>query len=98
MQNWRPTIMIDEYENLATDFAALVSNLEDVLSPSQVWELQIHIDYDEHELAFQMLCEMLRHADVTIPDPASELFVELASRLGVDDALWSDLRGAKERQ
>jgi hypothetical protein len=90
--------MTDEYENLATDFAALLSLLEGVLSASQVWELQVYADYDEHGVAFEMLCEMLRHANVALPKSASELIVEVASHLAVDESLWRDLLSAKERQ
>jgi hypothetical protein len=36
----------DESDHLATDFAALLSLLEEILSPSQIWELQVHLEYD----------------------------------------------------
>jgi len=90
--------MPDEYENLETDFAALLSVLEHVLSPSQVWELETYADYDEHELAFEMLCDMLRQARGTVPEPADDIFLELATHLGVAHALVQDLRRPKKTE
>ncbi len=92
--NWLP-IMSDEHENLGTDFDALLSALEDVLSTDQLWELRIHADYDEHALALEMLCEMLGQVGAVVPEPADELFLGLANQLGVDEAL---LRGLRRRK
>ncbi len=83
--------MTDEAEHLATDFAALLSLLEEILSPSQVWELQVHLEYDEHQVAFAMLCSMLRSIDAAIPEPGFELLGQVATQLGVSKAHWRDL-------
>jgi len=83
--------MTDEAEHLATDFAALLSLLEEMLSQSQVWEIQVHLDYDEHEVAFAMLCSMLRSLDGAIPAPGFELLVRVANHLGVSETCWRDL-------
>jgi len=84
-------IIPDAEDNLSTDFAALLSKLEHVLSDSQIWELQIHVEYDEHELAFEMLCDVLRRAVVTVPEAADEIFHHLAIHFGTDEALWRAL-------
>jgi hypothetical protein len=87
--------MTDEIEHLATDFAALLSLLEEVLSPSQVWELEVFLDYDEHDLAFHILCSMLRSIDADIPQPGRELLAQVAQHLGVNEAHWRDLGRAR---
>ena len=83
--------MTDDAEEVATYFAALLSLLEDVLSPSQVWELEVLLNYDERELAFDLLCSMVRSMDAVIPQPGLELLAQVGQHLGVSEARWRDL-------
>ena len=85
--------MAHELEKLTTDFGALLVTLEGVLSTSQIWELEIHVDHDEHELAFEMLCETLRQSRAVIPGHARECFLAIARHLGIDEGGLRDLSG-----
>ena len=87
--------MIDDPDEVATNFAALLSLLEDVLSPSQVWELDVFLDYDEHDLAFSILCSMLRNVDAEISEEGLELLAQVAQELGVDEVHWRDVGRAR---
>ncbi|HKY34648.1 MAG TPA: hypothetical protein VJN18_01805 [Polyangiaceae bacterium] len=89
--------MTDQAEHLATDFAALLSLLDDILSPSQVWEIQVFLDYDEHEFAFSMLCSMLRTKGAPISEPGLELLGQVAKHLGVNEARWRGIGRARRQ-
>lgn len=83
--------MHDDEDSLSGVFEELLSTLEHVLSVDQIWELQSIINYDEHELAFEMLSAMLRQAGTRVPQAASVLFLRLAHQLRIDAALWRDV-------
>lgn len=83
--------MHHDEDSLSGDFEELLSRLEHVLSGDQIWELQNLINYDEHELAFEMLTAMLRQAGATVPQAARARFLQLARQLGIDPAGWRDV-------
>ena len=84
-------------QSFETDVAKLLTLLEDVLSPNQLWELELHFEHEEYEFGFELLRELLHGVDqATLPTSASELFASLARELGVDDALWRGVGRKKE--
>jgi len=87
--------MSNDSETIATTFAALLSLLAKILSLDQLWELEVHADHDEHEVAFSLLCSILRRAAAPIPEPAWALLVEVGGRLGAKPALWRRLPRAR---
>lgn len=81
----------DDDDGLTGNFEELLTTLEHVLSLDQLGEIRTVIDYDEHELAFEVLSAMLREAGATVPQAARALFLRLAHHLQIDPALWSDV-------
>jgi hypothetical protein len=86
--------MGDEEENLVPMFEALLTSLEEQLSPEQIWELDVHLRYDEVEEAFEGLCSMLRAHGSPLPRQARPLFRFLGVRLEIEEARWRDLAEA----
>lgn len=75
-------------DNLTAAFEEMLPALARVLPVDQIGQLQTVIDYDEHELAFEMLSAMLREAQATVPRESRACFLELARHLQIDAAIW----------
>lgn len=83
--------MSDDEDGWTGAFDEIITTLQHVLSKDQIRELEIVIDYDEHELAFEMLGSMLRQAEATVPELARTPFLRLAEQLRMDAARWRDV-------
>lgn len=83
--------MLDDEDGLTGAFDQILDALEHVLLVDQIAQLQTVIDYDEHELAFEMLSAMLREARASVPRQSCALFLELADQLRIDPAVWRDI-------
>lgn len=83
--------MPDNRDSLSGVFEEVLSTLEHVLSVDQIRELRHVIDYEEHDLALEMLIAMFRQAKAAVPHETSALFLRLARQLRVDAALWRDV-------
>lgn len=83
--------MPNDEDSLTGIFEELLSLLEHALSVEQIRDLQALIDYEEHELAFEVLVAMLRQAGAKVPQEPSAFFLRLAHQLRIDAARWQDV-------
>jgi hypothetical protein len=91
MARWSTHVNEDE---LPEAFDALLSRIHGRLTDRQLWDLQVHIEYDALKPAFELLCSMLREARgprPLLPPETLALLEDLGRALGADEAQWRDL-------